>query len=36
MATPTERLAGSLDELRQLQEDGKVAIQSDELSRTHD
>lgn len=35
MATPAERLAGSLDELRQLQEDGKVAIQSDELSRTH-
>lgn len=35
MATPAERLADSLDELRKLQEDGKVAIQSDELSRTH-
>jgi hypothetical protein len=35
MATPAERLADSLDELRKLQVDGKVAIQSDELSRTH-
>jgi len=35
MATPAERLADSLEELRKLQEEGKVAIQSDELSRTH-
>lgn len=35
MATPAERLAASLDELRKLQEQGRVAIKSDELSRTH-
>ena len=35
MAIPAERLADSLEELRRLQEDGKVAIQSDDLSRTH-
>ncbi|MCU7549873.1 Fic family protein [Chitinophagaceae bacterium LB-8] len=35
MATPAERLADSLEELRKLQEEGKVAIKSDELSRTH-
>lgn len=35
MATPAERLADSLDELRKLQEEGKVAIQSEDLSRTH-
>jgi len=35
MATPSERLADSLNELRKLQDAGKMAIKSDELSRTH-
>jgi len=35
MATPAERLADSLKELRKLQEEGKVTIQSSDLSRTH-
>ena len=35
MATPSEKLADSLDELKKLQDHGKVAIQSEELSRTH-
>lgn len=35
MAKPAERLADSLQALRTLQEDGKMAIQFDELSRTH-
>ena len=35
MATPSQKLAESLDLLRQLQESGIVAIKSDALSRTH-
>jgi hypothetical protein len=35
MATPSEKLAASLEELRVLQEQGHVAIQFSELSRTH-
>jgi hypothetical protein len=35
MATPAEKLATSLDVLRQLQERGVVAINTDALSRTH-
>lgn len=35
MATPSERLADSLSELKKLQDEGKIAIQSEELSRTH-
>jgi fido (protein-threonine AMPylation protein) len=35
MATPSEKLAESLEVLRQLQERGAVAIKSDMLSRTH-
>ena len=35
MATPAEKLAESLDQLRELQEKGIVAIKSDALSRTH-
>ncbi|MGN6511410.1 MAG: Fic family protein [Chitinophaga sp.] len=35
MATPSERLADSLNELKRLQDDGKLAIKSDELTRTH-
>ena len=35
MATPSQKLADSLDVLRQLQESGVVAIKSDALSRTH-
>lgn len=35
MATPSERLADSLNELKKLQDAGKIAIKSDELSRTH-
>jgi len=35
MASPSEKLAGSLDVLRQLQERDIVAIRSSDLSRTH-
>ena len=35
MATPSEKLAESLEELHKLQEDGTVAIRSADLSRTH-
>ncbi len=35
MATPAERLADSLEELKKLQENGNIAIQTDDLSRTH-
>jgi hypothetical protein len=35
MATPQERLADSLEELRKLQEKKETAIKTDELSRTH-
>jgi len=35
MATPAERLADSLNELKQLQDKGIVAIKTDLLSRTH-
>ena len=35
MAAPSERLAGSLDALRSLQERGVVAIRSADLARTH-
>ncbi len=35
MATPSERLADSLGELKKLQDEEKIAIQSEELSRTH-
>jgi len=35
MATPSEKLAGSLEVLHQLQSRGLVAIRSSELSRTH-
>lgn len=35
MATPAERLADSLDALRELQENGNAAIKTEELSRTH-
>ena len=35
MATPAQRLADSLDELRKLQEQGITAFESGELSRTH-
>ncbi|MDO9318506.1 MAG: Fic family protein [Gammaproteobacteria bacterium] len=35
MATPSEKLAESLEELRVLQEGGHIAIQAFELSRTH-
>ena len=35
MATPSEKLATSLDELRELQEKGIVAIRTDALSRTN-
>jgi hypothetical protein len=35
MAKPAERLADSFQALRMLQEDGRMAIRFDELSRTH-
>src|SRR5690554_7521584 len=35
MATPSEKLANSLDALKQLQDKGVVAIRSNQLSRTH-
>lgn len=35
MATPQERLAEALQALRALQDQGKVAIKSDDLTRTH-
>lgn len=35
MATPSEKLAASLEELKRLQDRGKIAIRSSELSRTH-
>lgn len=35
MATPTDKLAASLEVLKQLQDDGVVAIRSAQLSRTH-
>lgn len=35
MATPSDKLAGSLDALHKLQEQGKIAIRSSDLSRTH-
>jgi Fic/DOC family len=35
MATPSEKLADSLEKLKELQDDGVVAIKSDALSRTH-
>lgn len=35
MATPSEKLAASLEELKNLQDKGHAAIQSSELSRTH-
>jgi hypothetical protein len=35
MATPTAKLAASLEALRVLQDSGKVAIQASDLSRTH-
>lgn len=35
MATPSEKLASSLEELKRLQDRGQIAIRSGELSRTH-
>jgi len=35
MATPSEKLADSLEVLHKLQEAGKVAIRSSDLTRTH-
>jgi len=35
MATPSEKLAVSLEALKQLQDKGHTAIQSSEMSRTH-
>jgi Fic/DOC family len=35
MATPSEKLAESLDQLREIQEKGIAAIKSDTLTRTH-
>ena len=35
MATPGEKLAASLDELRKLQDDGKTAIRTKDLTKTH-
>ncbi|MDH4317225.1 MAG: Fic family protein [Desulfobulbaceae bacterium] len=35
MATPSEKLAESLQALKELQQEGRVAIQSSDLSRTH-
>lgn len=35
MATPSEKLADSLEKLKELQDKGVVAIKSDTLSRTH-
>ena len=35
MATPSEKLADSLEKLKELQDNGVVAIKSDTLSRTH-
>jgi hypothetical protein len=35
MATPSEKLADSLDKLKQLQDNGVIAIKADALSRTH-
>lgn len=35
MATPAERLADSLEELRKLQEENKTVLQTEELSRTN-
>jgi len=35
MATPSQKLAESLEALRALQQDGTIAIRSSELSRTH-
>jgi hypothetical protein len=35
MATPAEKLADSLQELKQLQDEGIIAIKSEQLSRTH-
>lgn len=35
MATPAEKLADSLQELKQLQDKGIIAIKSEQLSRTH-
>ena len=35
MATPGEKLAASLDELRKLQDGGKTAIRTKDLTKTH-
>jgi hypothetical protein len=35
MAAPAEKLAGSLDVLKALQDKGRVAIRTDDLTRTH-
>ena len=35
MATPSEKLANSLDKLKELQDSGVIAIKADTLSRTH-
>jgi len=35
MATPSEKLADSLEKLKELQDNGVVAVKSDTLSRTH-
>lgn len=35
MASPSEKLAESLEALRALQQDGVIAVRSDHLSRTH-
>lgn len=35
MATPSEKLAQALEQLRQIQESGMVAIQSKQLTRSH-
>lgn len=35
MATPSEKLANSLEQLKELQDKGTVAIKSDALTRTH-
>ena len=36
MATPGEKLAASLEELKKIQDKGIVAIKSAELSQTHE
>jgi hypothetical protein len=35
MATPSEKLAASLEILKALQDKGKIAIKRSELTRTH-